>query len=454
MHPLLVKKILFPAHEWLLGKRTLARLFDLDRTQWLAPAALEEYRFERLRRLLEYAYAYVPYYRRVFDEHEVPPRRVQSFSDLRRVPYLTREMVRAHQGELRPRVPVRGARPFSTGGSTGSPVTVFIDMERMAFSDASRLRAHRWFGLEIGVREIALWGSVRDLSRQGALRVLRDRLLNYRTLSAFDLGERALGAYARLLDRFRPAKIYGYASAITLLSQYLSRRGLTRAARSLRAVFSTAEPLFGYQRALIREGLGCVVAEEYGSRDAGLIANECPAGGLHVNAEGIHAEVLGPSGEAGELVITNFDTPAMPIIRYRTQDIGVLGRAGCRCGRTLPVLAGIQGRSTDFLVTPDGRVLHALAAIYILREIPGVQEFQILQESLNRVIVHVVPCVTFGEGQLGAIRAAMQGLMGPGVLVDVVSTSCIDRPVSGKHRYVISAVADAYLGAMLERVAR
>jgi phenylacetate-CoA ligase len=450
VHPLLVKSILWPLHERLLGKRTRPWLAELERTQWLAPAALEEYRFARLKRLLEYAYAHVPYYRRVFDEHGIPPRRVQSFDDFTAVPMLTREDVRAHFDELTPRPRFTGSRRFSTGGSTGSPVTLLIDMERMAFSDASRLRAHGWFGLQVGVPEVALWGSTRDLSRQGVLRSLRDRLLNYRTLSAFDMRADRLAQYARTLGRFRPAKIYGYATALTLLAQYLASHDLRHVAGSVQAVFSTAEPLFDYQRAVIGDGLGCRVAEEYGARDAGLVANECPEGGLHVNAEGIHAERIGPADSPGELVITNFDTPAMPIIRYRTQDVALGADGPCACGRTLPLLGKVQGRRTDFLVTPGGKVLHALAVIYVLREAPAVEEFQVVQDALDHVVVNIVPGQVFDPDHAVDIRRKLLGVLGPDVDVDVALVSRIERPESGKYRYVVSAVADQHLRQLVE----
>src|SRR5690242_511855 len=170
MHPLLVRRVFFPLHERLLGKRTLAWLAELQQTQWMDRSRLEEYRFRRLRRLLDHAYAHVPYYRRIFDEHDVPPHRIQSFDDLRRVPYLTRDDFRTHFTELMPTPQVPRSRAWSTGGSTGRPVTLMIDMDRMAFSDAARLRAHGWFGLDLSAREIALWGSVRDLSGRGVLR--------------------------------------------------------------------------------------------------------------------------------------------------------------------------------------------------------------------------------------------------------------------------------------------
>src|SRR5262249_42296046 len=158
-----------------------------------------------------------------------------------------------------------------------------------------------------------------------------------------------------------------------------------------------------------------------GSRDAGMVASECPHGSMHINAEGFHVEVIGPSGDRGELVVTNFNTPAMPIIRYRTQDVGTSLSNLCRCGRTLPLLGSVDGRRTDFLITPDGRVLHALSVIYILREVRGIEEFRVNQESIDRLIVNIVPGPAFGSAQEVALREALGRLMGPTVKIEIIT---------------------------------
>lgn len=452
MHPLLVNRVIFPLHERLKGKRTQARLKELERTQWLSPEALQELQFRRLRQHLEFAYREVPYYTRLLDEHGLQPWRVTSLEEFARIPCLTKEVIRGQFDDLRPRTEVRGVQRMSTGGSTGTPVTVLVDRERTAFTDAARLRTHRWFGVDMGAREVVLWGSPIELTRQDLLRAVRDRLINSRLLSAFDLGEAALARYAQVLRRERPQKLYGYASALYLLARYLNRIGWAPRGEWPRVVFTTAEPLYGFQRALIQAVFACPVSVEYGSRDAGLIATECPAGGLHISAEGMLVEVLrgpGTNDGEGELVVTNLDSYAMPMIRYRTGDVGALEEVPCPCGRGLPRLRSIEGRQTDFLVTPAGKVMHALAAIYILREVPSIREFQVIQERLDRVSVMIVPDAGFSKPAQEALASRLARLFDDGVQVEILVADSIARPPSGKHRYVISNVAREYLDSLL-----
>lgn len=449
MHPVIAGRLLFPLHEALKRKPTFRWLGRLEAMQWWPAERLEAYRLERLRALLGFAGERVPYYRDLFRRHDIVPARA-TFEDLARIPPLTRQAVRERFADLQASPPAGPVQTLATGGSTGVPVTVLVDMARLGFGEAARLRAHRWFGLEPGEREIVLWGSPIEVTRQDAVRALRDRLLNSRLLSAFDLGEAALARYADALDRFRPAKIYGYASAIYLLARYLEARG-RRPARSPRGIFTTAEPLFDFQRATIERVFASPVGQEYGARDAGLIANECPAGGLHIPAEGVHVEILGDRGDGvGEITVTLFDSWSFPIIRYRTGDLGRLDTGACRCGRTLPRLGGVEGRHTDFLVTPDGRCLHALSAIYVLREAPRVAEFAVRQDALDHVVVSVVPAPGFSAADAAAIRTRLGAVLGPRVEVEVVQVAEIARAASGKFRYVVSAVAEEVLTRMLE----
>ena len=441
MHPYIARHIVFPFQERLKGKKTYKILKELENSQWLSAKRVQELQFSRLKDHLAFAYQHVPYYRRVFDQHGLHPAQINDFSDFRRIPPLTRELLRKHFDDLQARVPIRGIQKMSTGGSTGSPVAVLVDSQRNSFIDAARLRSHRWFEADMGVREIVLWGSPIEITRQDHIRYLRDRLLNSRLLSAFNMGEKSLAEYSDIIVAYQPVKMYGYASALYLLAQYFQRTK-TRPPQTLKVIFATAEPLFDFQRTTIEEVFGAKVAVEYGARDAGLMANECPNGSLHVPAEGMVVEIDGSgSDSAGEITVTNLYSRAMPIIRYRTGDVGVLGAEPCSCGRGLPVLKKVDGRQTDFIITPDGRVIHALAVIYVLRELPEIEKFQVMQASIDKLTVTVVPRAELENGVRKKISHDLQRVLGSAMEIDVVTAPEIALTASGKHRYVISKVA-------------
>jgi phenylacetate-CoA ligase len=202
--------------------------------------------------------------------------------------------------------------------------------------------------------------------------------------------------------------------------------------------------LYDHQRETISAAFACPVANGYGGRDAGFIAHECPSGGMHITAEDIIVEIVDeqgrvqPVGVSGEIVVTHLATTDFPFIRYRTGDIGALSNERCSCGRGLPLLKEIQGRSTDFVVAADGTVLHGLSLIYILRDIPGVKAFKVVQENLALTRVLLVTEPPFVQSAVDGIVAGFKRRLGDGVDVQVQITDVIPAEKSGKFRYIVS----------------
>jgi phenylacetate-CoA ligase len=261
------------------------------------------------------------------------------------------------------------------------------------------------------------------------------------------MSEANLDAFIAGIRRRRPRMIFGYPSAISYIASYAEGLGTIMNDLGIEVAFVTAERLYDGQREAIERVFGCRVANGYGGRDAGFIAHACPEGGMHITAEDIMVEAVGdddralPAGEAGELVITHLATKDFPFIRYRTGDVGVLDDRRCACGRGLPMLREVQGRTTDFVVAQDGTVMHGLALIYVLRDLRGIKAFRICQESLERTDVLIVPDRGFDDGIIDTIRTGLKARLGPGVTVNVELVPQIRREQSGKFRYVVSRVA-------------
>ena len=239
----------------------------------------------------------------------------------------------------------------------------------------------------------------------------------------------------------------GFLLAFALIASRAQERAVRLDDVGLKVAFVTSERLYPHQRELIESVFGCPVANGYGGRDAGFIAHQCPAGSMHITAEDIVVEIVDgdgrvlPAGQSGEIVVTHLATRDYPFIRYRTGDVGVLSDQPCSCGRGLPVLAEVQGRSTDFVVAADGTVMHGLSLIYVLRDQPGVAAFRIEQETLAQTRVAVVPGDGFSaERSVPAIRKGLQDRLGSGVTIVIDLVDAIPAEASGKYRYVVSRV--------------
>ncbi len=445
----LVAGVLFPLHERLKRHDTVAVRCGLEQSQWWPRERIEAHQLQRLRTLLADVGAHVPYYRRRFGECGFKPARVHSLAALRHLPLLTKAEIRAHSDDFRHPQAGPLAR-LNTGGSSGEPLVFYIGKERVSHDVAAKWRATRWWGVDIGDREAVVWGSPIELGAQDRVRAQRDKLLRTQLLPAFEMTEAKLDGFVARLRAQRPRMLFGYPSALSHIAHHAQRRGVALNDLGLRVAFVTGERLYDEQRATIERVFGCPVANGYGGRDAGFIAHQCPDGGMHLTAEDVIVEIIGndgrpvPDGQPGEIVVTHLCTREYPFIRYRTGDWAVMSTQRCACGRGLPMLAEIQGRSTDFVVAQDGTVMHGLSLIYVLRELPGVQGFRIVQESLALTRVQVVPGAEFGPQQELALVAGLRRRLGAHVQVAVERVAAIAPEKSGKHRYVISRVpADA-----------
>ena len=222
------------------------------------------------------------------------------------------------------------------------------------------------------------------------------------------------------------------------------KRGVRLDNLGVQVAFVTSERLYDEQRAAIERAFACRVANGYGGRDAGFLAHECPAGGLHLSAEDIVVEVVDaqgrsvPTGESGEIVVTHLASAEFPFVRYRTGDIGALDDRPCTCGRGLPLLRDLQGRTTDFVVAADGTVMHGLALIYILRDLPGIERFKVTQETPLLTRVEIVPDSKFDISINPTIVRGFKQRLGAEVEVQVTVVDAIAPERSGKFRYIVS----------------
>ena len=440
--------VLFPLHERLKQHDSVARRRQLEQSQWWPIERLENYRLERLRAFLKQVAERVPYYRAQFAEAGFDPSSITSVSDLARLPLLGKAEIRANVEALK----ADGHGPltrYNTGGSSGEPLVFFMGKGRKSHDVAAKWRATRWWDVDIGDREMVVWGSPVELGAQDRIRQLRDSLMRSRLLPAFEMSSENLDRFVSEIASFRPAMLFGYPSSLSVIAEHARSCGMRMDDLGIKVAFVTSERLYDHQREQISSVFGCPVANGYGARDAGFIAHACPQGTLHICAEDLIVEVIGADGqpvaegEPGELVVTHMATEDFPFIRYRTGDVGAIGPANCSCGRTLPALRELHGRSTDFVVAKDGTLMHGLALIYTVRDLHGVAQFKIVQQSLDRTDVVIVRGPGWDESGAQRIRSDFARRLGEDVHIGIEYVDEIAPEKSGKYRYVISKVQPA-----------
>lgn len=439
-----ISNLIFPLQEKLKKHDTVAIRRQMEQSQWWSGDQLEIFRINRLREMLTDVGRHVPYYRQLFASTSFRPESLTSLTDLLRLPFLTKTLIRNNTTELNSERAQNLAR-FNTGGSSGEPLIFFIGKERVSHDVAAKWRATRWWDVDIGDPEIVVWGSPIELGAQDRMRFIRDRLMRTELLPAFEMSSLRLDEFVAKIRARKPCMLFGYPSALSLIARHARSKNISMNDLGIKVAFVTSERLYDEQRNIIEEVFGCPVANGYGSRDAGFIAHQCPSGSMHITAEDIIVEIVSedgnpvPIGHSGEIVVTHLATSDFPFIRYRTGDIAVMDDKPCACGRGLPVLREIQGRATDFVLARDGTVMHGLALIYTLRDIIGIEAFKIIQETLELTRIQIVPSKACNiQAAVARIQREFTARLGEGVQIVVETVSQIPAEKSGKFRYVVS----------------
>jgi phenylacetate-coenzyme A ligase PaaK-like adenylate-forming protein len=433
----------------------------LEREAW-NPEQWERYRAERLAFLLRRAATRVPYYR---DYWRTAGGGERAWAALENWPILRKETVRE-----RPEAFIAEDRNLhsmfeeQTSGTSGTPLTVWWSRQTTrSWSALFEARVRRWNGVSRLDRWAILGGQlVVPAGRPRPPFWVWNAPMNQLYLSSYHLAPQNAASYAQALARYRVVYLFGYPSAMTTLARLAMDRGL-RLPR-LRVAISNAELLSDHQRAVISEAFGCPVRDSYGMSELVWGGSECERGGFHSWPEAGTGEILRdrtdeplPTGEVGRFVFTGLLNADMPLVRYEIGDRGAMAGPGkiCECGRTLPLIRTIEGRSDDAVVTVDGRSIGRLDPVF-KADLP-IREAQIVQEALDRIRVRVVPGPEWTERHAATVQSRLRERVGSGMHVTVEPVAGIPRGPGNKFRAVICRVPASVrnsvgAGASLEAV--
>jgi len=447
LFPPLVRNVIYPIYRGLRGDRLLTVLDELERNQWLSPGELHELQWRSMESFLRQITTHSPYYRDLFEESGLRVEDIQNPTDFQKIPFLTKDTIQETKSRIVTKDPMRRGYPTSTGGSTGEPLYFYRDVAAGPIRRANTLRCYRWAGVDIGDAQAVLWGFRLEKPLKERLgEAVRNYFNNIMCLSTFGMSERVMHGYARRLRRYQPSLLIGYPSALALFANFCKRR-FTTGIRP-RAVVTSGESLFPHQREVIEEVFACPVFDRYGNREFSTIAHECEEHrGLHVFNDLFSVEIIhesgrpARSGEVGEIVITDLSNLYMPSLRYRTGDLAIPTERRCPCGRGLPLMDAIDGRVTDFIVTPEGKLVSGVALTLTVNNIEGIKKAQLVQERINQLKVKLVRDKGFTDDSAKNLLDNIVKHVGDKVETEIQYVSEIPKELSGKYRFSISKVA-------------
>ncbi len=453
-YPLIYKNYILPVLNIKNGREgnPLAHLKFLRKSQWWGEDRLMALERRNIKNIVRHAYENVPYYHRLFKNMGIFPDDVKNANQLKKIPILTKEEIRKDPNRFIAKGYENRVLPYRTGGSTGEPLKFFIDKKvRKSWAHAAFLRGNEWCGVQLGEENILIWGSYFDISKQENL---KGKILNVlaRTtlLNAFDLKYNKYPKFVKIIREKKPTYLRGYATAVFMLARYILNERINDI--KLKAVFTTAETLDPYQRKIIERAFNCEVFDYYGNRETSIIAYECPAhSGYHNAMETTFVEICENGKnvgveETGDIIITDFTNYAMPFIRYKIEDNGILTDETCSCGRKLQLIKEIKGRTHDVIVTPDGRHIHGEIFSHIFWGLKWIRKFQVRQKKEDLLEVLIVTGENYNKGEMISVRNLISYHLGEDMKIEIKIVNSIPISQSGKLRFVTSDVYRKLIG--------
>ncbi len=434
----------------LLGKK---HGFDMNRmvkfvmeNQYWSQDQIIDYQTRWMRHMIAHAYAKTRFYRRIMDERGLAPSDIWELSDLKKLPTISKQDINPCWDDIIARDSAR-YKPMHrvTSGTTGVTFQYYNDVNSWGLNWATKIRTFSWGGYHFGRDRIATLkgGSMLARAKPSLKSKIWKWLHNYEDLPVVHLSLEAMESYYQCMVKQKIRFLRGFPSAVYTFAKYIHE---THGGLPLSATFTSAELLHGYQRERIEATFGTKHIDAYGCGDGMGGANQCEhTKGYHANIETSILEVINAEGkdcrpgEEGEVVLTSLHDFAMPLIRYKPGDMAVVGAQKCPCGRTLPVLDKIVGRTSDLLVLPNGRTLNGIA-IPFADWADRIEKFQLWHTAPDEIRLKIIAKPTLTESDVQHIHSIMIHHLGSGIRFGIDRVDDIPLTKSGKFKYVISLV--------------
>ena len=391
---------------------------------------LRKFQNTRLRAIVKHSYNNVPYYHALFKKAKLRPDDVKTIKDLTKLPIIKKKDLR--DVPLTERVAVNTdinkCWIKRTSGTTGTPLIIYREKKEKLISYLQQYRWQMECGDKITNRQVLIgadWGLRNPLSPLGIFKT--------KDISPFKEPKKQIEE----IQEFGPKTAIAFPSCVRVLAQEILEEGFH--GLKIPLILTGAEMLDKNTRELVGRAFEAEVFESYGTTEVGRISTECVKhNGCHILSDLVLVEVIQdgeivPTGEEGEIIVTNLYKYAMPFLRYNLEDLGMLMEEDCSCDNPYPLMRITGGRKKDFIQLPNGSIISATPVYTSLNFIQGLRQFQVIQDKPDRFTVKIVKDSQFTKATCARVKQVLKERVG-NVELDVVIVDNIPREKSGKFK--------------------
>lgn len=423
-----------------------------EEAECMSREEMEELQLANLKRVVDYAYNCVPFYRKRFDEIGLRPEHIQNLKDIEKIPLTTKDDLRENYPFNLFACPMKKIiRLHASSGTTGKPVVVGYtrkDLENWTECVARIIVAAGGreddlaqivfgyglftggFGLHYGLEKVGI--TVLPMSSGNSERQLM------------------------MMQDFGSTIVVGTPSYVLYLSEVAEEMGLKKENFKLRLGLFGGEGVTTSMKEELEERWGILATQNYGLTEitGPGVSGECIyQDGMHINEDHFYPEIIDPDtgqakdyGEEGELVLTTLTKEGIPMLRYRTRDITVLTQEPCKCGRTNTRMAKVRGRTDDMLIIKGVNVfpsqiedvlvgMEGVGPHYqiVVKKKGYMDDVQVMVEFVDRKLVDNFRALKDLEEK---VRNKLRSVLQIDVRVKLVEPKTLER-FTGKARRVI-----------------
>ena len=395
---------------------------------------LLDYQWIRTEELINYAYQNSSFYQKLYDGIDL--KEVATKRDITMLPVLEKEIVRGNIIDIYT-IPEKEAFKSNTSGTSGKSICFWYtksDLQRrMAYLDAFKIRC----GFIPMKMKRASFNSAKIVPPNQKMNIFwRDNLsIRQRIYSGYHCKGENLQYYVENLKKFQPASIDGYPSAIYEVANYINNNSVMLGFKPV-AIFPTAETLLSFQKVAIEKAFHCPVYNQYASSEGAPYVVGCKANHLHYCMDTGIIEFL----DDGEILVTCFETHGTPLIRYKIGDKMFLSEESkCTCGIDMPIVASIEGRNTDYILSKqNGKVTSVFLSLVSEEFLNSIKEMQYIQNTIDTVDVYIVVDNNYSESMNEIILKKLHYSLGDDMEINIHIVSELHKESSGKCRFVIN----------------
>lgn len=363
---------------------------ELKESQYWSREETQNNQLDQLNKLLLFVRESSSYYKDKLKNINLPLKNLEDFNKL--VPSIDKSSIFDNIETIRTKT-FTNKYMHSTSGSSGDPLSVYISEKADIYRKASFMRFKDWWGIQPHEKSVLIWRY--DRGNESLLLRIKTFLRARYDISVYKLDDFHVKKYYKYIEKFKPSYIRGYKSGMVEFARALEKNNLKFNKAKFKVAIVTAEILYTAERKLIERALNCKVANEYGSADAGLFAYECQEGNMHVNEEAVFLNVK----ENNAVHVTELFNDSMPLLNYKNNDEVEISNEKCSCGRTSRLIKKVKGRTSGYILKPDGTKVNQGILIDFFTHLSelrpnSLRKFKVYQTK-NNFRIEIIPLENF-----------------------------------------------------------